>query len=147
MKGVEGPLQQLAQQAVLLQPGRDCSVQEVKESAAAVFGTGFFSSCATKANDTREGTEIFIEVGPASLGGEQGSECSGGGGQLITLATPLLVLSHRRWGVTHKPAWLLGTDSSRVGRRGCCLSMLVCTGGLEDLGSSDSILPASGVRA
>ena len=62
MRGVEGPLQQLAQQAVLLQPGRDCSVQEVKESAAAVFGTGFFSSCATKANDTRDGTEIFIEA-------------------------------------------------------------------------------------
>ena len=59
---MEGPLQQLAQQAVLLQPGRDCSVQEVKESAAAVFGTGFFSSCATKANDTQDGTEIFIEA-------------------------------------------------------------------------------------
>ena len=62
VRGVDGPLQELAQSAVLLQPGRDCSVQEVKESAARVFSTGFFSSCATRANDTREGTEIFIEV-------------------------------------------------------------------------------------
>ena len=76
VKGVEGPLQQLAQQAVLLQPGRDCSVQEVKESAAAVFGTGFFSSCATKAHDTRDGTEISIEVGPPAGPGLQGAAVS-----------------------------------------------------------------------
>ena len=64
MQGVQGPLQHLAQQAVRLQPGQECSVQEVKETAAAVFGTGFFSSCGTKANDTPDGTEIVIEVWP-----------------------------------------------------------------------------------
>ena len=62
MQGVQGPLQQLAQQAVILQPGQECSVLEVKETAAAVFGTGFFSACGTKAHDTPEGTEIVIEV-------------------------------------------------------------------------------------
>lgn len=67
VQGVEGPLQRMAQQAVLLQPGQECSVQEVKETAAAVFGTGFFTSCGTKARDTEDGTEIIIQARSVTL--------------------------------------------------------------------------------
>jgi len=62
--GADGALQQQALQALRTKPNFAYTIDEVREDVKRVFETGYFSSCRPKAEDTRDGVKLTIEVTP-----------------------------------------------------------------------------------
>ena len=64
ISGVEGQLQYEAVKALRTKPNFAYTIDEVREDVKRVFDTGYFSSCRPKAEDTRDGVKLTIEVTP-----------------------------------------------------------------------------------
>jgi len=64
ISGVEGELQMAALRALQTKPNFAYTIDEVKDDVKRVFETGFFSSCRPRAEDTRDGVRLTIEVTP-----------------------------------------------------------------------------------
>ena len=62
--GADGPLQQAALRALRTKPNFAYTIDEVRDDVKRVFETGYFSSCRPKAEDTRDGVRLTIEVTP-----------------------------------------------------------------------------------
>lgn len=64
ISGVEGQLQHEAVKALRTKPNFAYTIDEVRDDVKRVFETGYFSSCRPKAEDTRDGVKLTIEVTP-----------------------------------------------------------------------------------
>ncbi|KAI8106913.1 hypothetical protein M9434_001566 [Picochlorum sp. BPE23] len=62
--GVDGELKQAAVEALKTKPNFAYTIDEVRDDVRRVFETGYFSSCRPKAEDTRDGVKLTIEVTP-----------------------------------------------------------------------------------
>lgn len=64
ISGVTGEVKDAAVKALKTKPNFAYTIEEVKEDVKRVFETGFFSSCRPRAEDTRDGVKLTIEVTP-----------------------------------------------------------------------------------
>lgn len=64
MAGVDGELRDVVRAALLTRPNFAYTVKEVQEDVQRVFDTGYFSSCRPRAEDTRDGVRLTVEVTP-----------------------------------------------------------------------------------
>lgn len=62
--GVEGSLRDTVFRVLKTRPNFAYTVREVQEDIQRVFDTGYFSSCRPKAEDTRDGVRLTVEVVP-----------------------------------------------------------------------------------
>lgn len=62
--GVDGPLRETVFRVLKTRPNFAYTVREVQEDIQRVFDTGYFSSCRPKAEDTRDGVRLTVEVVP-----------------------------------------------------------------------------------
>ncbi len=60
--GVDGELKKVAEQALSLKPNFAYTLKEIRGEMEQIFDTGFFSLAAPKAEDTRDGVKITVEV-------------------------------------------------------------------------------------
>jgi len=64
LKGATGELASVAAAALTIKPNFAYTLEEVQEDVNRVFQTGFFSSCAPLAEDTRDGVRVTLELKP-----------------------------------------------------------------------------------
>ena len=62
--GADGELRETVLAALATRPNFAYTVREVQEDVQRVFDTGYFSSCRPRAEDTRDGVRLIIEVTP-----------------------------------------------------------------------------------
>ncbi len=60
----DGELKRAAVEALKTKPNFAYTIDEVRDDVKRVFETGYFSSCRPKAEDTRDGVKLTIEVTP-----------------------------------------------------------------------------------
>lgn len=59
---MDGELKKVAEQALSLKPNFAYTLKEIRGEMEQIFDTGFFSLAAPKAEDTRDGVKITVEV-------------------------------------------------------------------------------------
>lgn len=64
VSGADGGLRDVVLQALTTRPNFAYTVREVQEDMQRVFDTGYFSTCRPRAEDTRDGVRLTIEVSP-----------------------------------------------------------------------------------
>ncbi|KAK3280296.1 Outer envelope protein 80, chloroplastic [Cymbomonas tetramitiformis] len=62
IKGVTGELEQVAKDAIALQPNFAYTLEEVQDNVVRVFDTGYFATCQPIAEDTRDGVRVILKV-------------------------------------------------------------------------------------
>ena len=62
VRGVEGQLRQVAEQALCMKPNFAYTLKEVQHDVQRVFDSGYFSRCTPRAEDTRDGVKLILEV-------------------------------------------------------------------------------------
>jgi hypothetical protein len=60
--GVSEALKKVAHEAMAIRPNFAYTLSEVESDLRRVFATGWFSSCAPDAEDTRDGVKLIIKV-------------------------------------------------------------------------------------
>ena len=60
---MDGELKKVAEAALSMKPNFAYTLKEVKSDMQHVFDSGFFCRAAPKAEDTRDGVKLIIEVG------------------------------------------------------------------------------------
>ena len=60
--GVDGPLKAAAEQVLTMKPNFSYTLQEVSDDCAHIFELGWFAKCHPKAEDTRDGIKLTIQV-------------------------------------------------------------------------------------
>ena len=60
--GVSEALKKVAHEAMAIRPNFAYTLSEVEADLRRVFATGWFSSCAPDAEDTRDGVKLLIKV-------------------------------------------------------------------------------------
>ena len=64
VSGADGELREAVLKALTTRPNFAYTVREVQEDVQRVFDTGYFSSCRPRAEDTRDGVRLTVEVTP-----------------------------------------------------------------------------------
>jgi outer membrane protein insertion porin family len=64
VSGADGELRDAVLKALTTRPNFAYTVREVQEDVQRVFDTGYFSSCRPRAEDTRDGVRLTVEVTP-----------------------------------------------------------------------------------
>jgi outer membrane protein insertion porin family len=64
VSGADGELREAVLAALTTRPNFAYTVREVQEDVQRVFDTGYFSSCRPRAEDTRDGVRLTVEVTP-----------------------------------------------------------------------------------
>jgi len=64
VSGTDGELREAVLAALTTRPNFAYTVREVQEDVQRVFDTGYFSSCRPRAEDTRDGVRLTVEVTP-----------------------------------------------------------------------------------
>ena len=59
---MDGELKKVAEQALSLKPNFAYTLKEIRGEMEQIFDTGFFSLAAPKAEDTRDGVKITVQV-------------------------------------------------------------------------------------
>ena len=62
VRGVDGELKSVAEGTLSLKPNFAYTLKEVKDDVQQVFDSGYFDRCQPKAEDTRDGVKLIIEV-------------------------------------------------------------------------------------
>ena len=62
VRGVDGELKAVAEGTLSLKPNFAYTLKEVKDDVQQVFDSGYFDRCQPKAEDTRDGVKLIIEV-------------------------------------------------------------------------------------
>lgn len=65
---MEGELRQVVEQTLSMKPNFAYTLKEVQHDVQRVFDSGFFSRCQPRAEDTRDGVKLTVEVCSAAGG-------------------------------------------------------------------------------
>ena len=60
--GVDGSLKDAAEQVLTMKPNFSYTLQEVSDDCSHIFNLGWFAKCTPKAEDTRDGVKLTIQV-------------------------------------------------------------------------------------